>query len=1246
MARIATTWKLAGLAFVALALALIAGAAWLAATEGGLKWVIERAEAASGGRLRIESVQGTLLGPIAAERIVFSDAATALAVERARLRVNWWSLLQGLVEVQTLEAQTIEVTTAPSGGEPPAAPQALSLPLRFAIGRFEIGRLAIAQGAEPVVVTQIAGSFSGGPFSHRLVIAQARTPWGSASADLDLRARAPFEVKGALRFGARDAAVALDAEANLDGTLGALRATLAAQIGEARAEGVVQLAPFEPDWLPAAQLRLHVANLASFVPGAPRSDAQIALHASGGANGVLQGRLELGNAIPGAISEGRIPLASLETEFATRGAVVTLGRLRAGLGAAGRLRGSGVIEGAHARFTLSVEALDLHAVHATLRPTRLAGVLQLEADPAVQRLTLELEDAVVKLAAAVRREGERITVESFRARAHGGELSGDAQLDLGGDRAFTANARARGFDPARLGDFPPAVLNGEAVASGALAPNWRAQLRVKLDDSRFRDAPLTARASFGVAPGVLSSLEADVRVGVNRLQARGGFGGAGDALDLQIDARDLAQLDPRAGGRIAGKARLEGSFERPGGSFEIEGRNVAFEKRHRLRELRASGSVSADAARRIALDWKGSGVQLPQIALASARFGLTGRLEAHDLVAEAKGDGIDLSVAASGGWFGAGGWRGRVTRLSNGGRHRIELAGDLSLDAAPERVSLGAATLRVLGGELALQSLLWEKGRLATAGRIRVLPVAPLAALAGWQPETGSDLALNGEWSITASPHLNGRARIERASGDLILTTEPRLAAGLAGVAIDARISDDVIDLTGSSHTARLGHVELGARISPAPGAAPGVISALSQLSGTLGAQAPSLAFLQPFIGSAAVLDGRVMAKLSFAGTLGAPVLTGTLALDAVRIDMPQHALALRDGRARIVLDERSLTVQSLAIRGGEGQFEASGGMRLGDHAATLDWRAERLRLFNRPDRQLVVSGAGKASLIEKRLSLQGELKADLGVIEIDEGAAERLGDDVVVTGRANKPVAQAKRALPLDLDMAIDAGERFRVRAKGLAAELCGRVRLRTREDAEIVAQGSLETRNGTYRAFGQELVIERGRLLFDGPVGNPGLDVRALRKNQEVEAGVEARGTVRSPVIRLVSEPAVSDQEKIAWLVLGHGAASTQGAEIALLRAAVSTLSGSDSGLSVGQNLARGLGLDEVGIRGGLGGHVVAFGKRLSDRVYLEYEQGLTVAATLVRLKLALTRTLSARAEASPQGGRVGFGYDISYD
>ena len=60
-----------------------------------------------------------------------------------------------------------------------------------------------------------------------------------------------------------------------------------------------------------------------------------------------------------------------------------------------------------------------------------------------------------------------------------------------------------------------------------------------------------------------------------------------------------------------------------------------------------------------------------------------------------------------------------------------------------------------------------------------------------------------------------------------------------------------------------------------------------------------------------------------------------------------------------------------------------------------------------------------------------------------------------------------------------------------------------------------------GSYRAFGQKLVIERGRLVFGGPVRNPGLDLLALRKNQAVEAGVEVRGTLQLPVTRLVSEP-----------------------------------------------------------------------------------------------------------------------------
>ena len=77
----------------------------------------------------------------------------------------------------------------------------------------------------------------------------------------------------------------------------------------------------------------------------------------------------------------------------------------------------------------------------------------------------------------------------------------------------------------------------------------------------------------------------------------------------------------------------------------------------------------------------------------------------------------------------------------------------------------------------------------------------------------------------------------------------------------------------------------------------------------------------------------------------------------------------------------------------------------------------------------------------------------------------------------------------------------------------------------------------NGTYYAFGQKLVIDRGRLIFDGPLDNPGLDIVALRKNLAVEAGVAVSGTVKVPIIQLTSNPPVPDNEKLSWLVLGHG-------------------------------------------------------------------------------------------------------------
>jgi translocation and assembly module TamB len=177
----------------------------------------------------------------------------------------------------------------------------------------------------------------------------------------------------------------------------------------------------------------------------------------------------------------------------------------------------------------------------------------------------------------------------------------------------------------------------------------------------------------------------------------------------------------------------------------------------------------------------------------------------------------------------------------------------------------------------------------------------------------------------------------------------------------------------------------------------------------------------------------------------------------------------------------------------------------------------------------------------------------------------------------------------------------------------------------------GSIRVDNGTYKAYGQNLSIERGVLNFTGAYDNPGLNILAVRKRPEgeqlsetnVEAGVEVRGTALAPQAKLVSTPSVPDSDKLSWLVLGHGIADAGGNEMALLGTAAGALFGGTGGGIAGK-----LGLDELGVSQaagnsqakGLENTVVTVGKRLSSRAYLSFEQGAGTATSLVKLRYKL--------------------------
>jgi translocation and assembly module TamB len=134
-------------------------------------------------------------------------------------------------------------------------------------------------------------------------------------------------------------------------------------------------------------------------------------------------------------------------------------------------------------------------------------------------------------------------------------------------------------------------------------------------------------------------------------------------------------------------------------------------------------------------------------------------------------------------------------------------------------------------------------------------------------------------------------------------------------------------------------------------------------------------------------------------------------------------------------------------------------------------------------------------------------------------------------------------------------------------------------------------------------------------------------MRKRQAVEAGVAVTGTMTRPLVRVVSNPAVPEGEALSWLVLGRAPDQAGAGQLSALPLATSALMGRASA-----PIARALRVDEVGVRGSGGATNAQFltvGKRITDRLYLAFEQSLGGTENLLRLELTLTQRIALRAQ-----------------
>jgi len=1205
-----------------LSLLLVGGVLYWLGTQHALQWLARQAFTASEGQLALDGVQGSLYERIIVSRAAFKDAA--LNIEARDIILEWrpQALLKREAHVTGLSIGELRIATAAIGpAEPLQLPAALRLPLNLTIADARVKRIEIVPGQ---VVQDLHFRLRARAEAHELELLDVAARGFRASGTLRVDAAAPFALASKLDLAGKALGESIQVRVILGGTLNALRLQASTSARGASAVAAGLLRPFSA--LPIEKFTLDAENvdLATWDKTLPRTKISVSLQTGMPAPGQFAGTVHMKNATPGPIDAQRAPLSRAALAFAGSGTGWTFSDINLGIGRTGRVHGSGSIAGATVRLDLVLANIETAALHGHLQPIAVSGRATVIGDADAQHLIASLEGAGAQLKLAARHAQRVITVERGELRAEDARFDFTGHATLTAKREFSVNAEFSDLDPARFVNTPPARLNGKVSAQGELAPEWRADVRVAVIESRLRGQPLAANAVFTTRAKQLFSGEGRAVYAGNRLEISGRFGEADDKLEWSLEAPNLRAIDGTLAGNIRAQGALAGGIDRASVDFKLAARGLTAGEIG-TRTIDAQGTVNADADGALRLTARIAGIKTRTAMIDELRLDAQGTRLRHEITAALRGANINASLNGAGGLDNQWRWSGSLTALEARGRFPFRLT-------APARVAVGRGLLVIeelqataLGGEIGPAAARIADGQITTRGVLNGIAAKALLALAPQTNIDPRDLTIGGRWDFTLGETVYGSAEMHRENGDLGVKTESNALLGLHTLKLSLSAEGNVLDATLDAQSTRMGTLaaRLHTRIERRGGA--WALMKDAPLEGNVTLDMQSLAWVQAVAPRLDQVGGRIAAQLTVAGTAGQPLVTGNASADEVQVRAVIPGINLTDGTLRANFDGRNLKVSKFYLKAGDGKIEADGIADLSDGLRNFDItaRAERARILASPQLTVVLSGTGRAGLRDLRLALDGKFKIDEGRYDLGAEGTPELGDDVVIVGPKPAAPSGAKPIRTL-LDLTVDLSDNFAIRGYGLDAVLGGSVGITTRGES-LHALGTIRTVRGDYFAFGQLLDVQRGALSFSGPLDNPGLDLRAGRKINSVEVGVEVGGSLQRPSVKLVSDPVMSDSERLGWLVLGRDPQTASAAELAILQAAALS-TGTRRSTPMQKKIAESVGLDEFGVsQGGEGAlGAVMLGKRLTDRLTVRLEQGIRGTAGQV---LKIEHLLSER-------------------
>jgi translocation and assembly module TamB len=380
---------------------------------------------------------------------------------------------------------------------------------------------------------------------------------------------------------------------------------------------------------------------------------------------------------------------------------------------------------------------------------------------------------------------------------------------------------------------------------------------------------------------------------------------------------------------------------------------------------------------------------------------------------------------------------------------------------------------------------------------------------------------------------------------------------------------------------------------------------------------------------------GQVLADFSLSGRLANPQLQGQAELKDGALDIPETGIELRNITLRAQASDLDRLILEGSIESGDGVLNLSGETLLQveqGFPSKLRIQGKDWVVSNVSEAEVHISPDINVDYTKQRTTLDGDIHIPYARIRLRNlpRAAITSSSDLVIVG-GDSP-SQPEEYPRLYATVRLVLGDRVSFDGLGLRAQLTGNLQVIDEPGRPTMGRGRIGITEGTYRAYGQDLRIERGFALFaDSPVDNPGLDVQAVREAGEVTAGVRVTGTLNSPNLTLFSTPTMNETAVISYLLTGRPPGES-GGNISLSAAVIASGAG-----SITEGIGRRLGLEELRLEtaNNLSEASVVAGTYLSPRLYVQFVNDLVTRETILRLRYDLTDRIQIQTESGRSPG-----------